>query len=156
MWERITVNTCNKIVLIALTTLYGSAQLLGSAFNFFNDTDAKILIIDSQRVTHMIAPNTKEEVFGAIDSNGMQIFELKQGLSRLGAQYVLFEEGYAVDGESLPTVPFSVIKIAADNAYSPICLSLFKGQVGRMIKQYRKVSFSIEGSTQKLTVLRIS
>ncbi len=147
------MNTFHKIMLIALTSLYGSAQLLACTFNFFNDTDAKILLIDAQEVVHTIAPNTQEEIIGAIDGDEIQIFELEQDSNRIRAKYSLFEQECAVDGEPITTIRFSSIKTTADNAWDSYVPSAYGVE---SIKAYRDVPFSIEGSTQKFSVLRIS
>ena len=137
---------------IALTTLYGSAQLLACTFNFFNDTDARVLLIDAQQVVHMIAPNTQEEIVGAIGGNDIEISELEQSSYRTRAQYLLTELECTVDGKPIATVRFSDIKARTENAW---LMYRFIQEERRFTKRYHRVPFSIAGSTQEFVALRV-
>ena len=146
------MNTFHKIMFIALTTLYGSAQLLACTFIFFNDTDAKVLLIDAQEKEHMIAPNTQEEVVGAVEGNMIEISEFEQDSNRISAKYELYEEECAVDGESITTVRFSAIKDTTDGAW--IITVPEQDESFEARKEYLMEPFSIEGSTMKFEVRR--
>lgn len=126
------MNKFNKIILAGLAVFYSSAPVLACTFNFHNDTDSMVVLIDAHEEEHKIYPQKEKMVFGAVADVVIDIFELEKKSDLVANWYALTEDACA-EGEEIGTIRFSDIKATATENDVP-------------------TNFAIEGSAQEFTV----